>query len=276
MYKMILSDLDETLLVNHHVPDFNREAVQKLSAKGVKFVPATGRAFNMIGEILQELGTYDKEDEYSICFNGGLIVENKDTRILRFQGLSYEDTNKLFDIAKNYDVCVLIFTLDCCYIFNADPDEVTRKTVQKAPFQVIDEYDMSFLKNDKIAKILFERRDMNYLKHIEEEIKPLIADDYAVSYSSHRYLEFNAKGISKGSALLWLGDYLNITQQEIIAIGDNYNDVSMIETAGLGVCVTCATDDIKEMSDYVTTVDYDQGAVKEVIEKFILEEEVNV
>lgn len=272
MYKMILSDLDETLLVNHHVPEFNREAIKKLKEKHVKFVPATGRAFNMIGEILQEIGTYEQENEYSICFNGCLIVENKNARTLRFQGLSYEKTKKLFDIANNYDVCVLIFTLDCCYIFRADPNEVERKTVQKAPFQVIDDYDMSFLKNDHIAKILFERRDMTYLKNIEKEIQPLIQDEYAVSYSSNRYLEFNAPGISKGNALLWLSEYLDMKPEEVIAIGDNYNDVSMIETAGLGVCVSCATSDIQELADYVTEVDYDQGAVKEVIERFVMKE----
>lgn len=271
MYRMILSDLDETLLVNHHVPDFNREAVQKLSDKNVKFVPATGRAFNMIREILQELGTYEKENEYAICFNGGLIVENKNERILRFQGLSYEKAKKMFDLAEKFDVCVLIFTLDYCYIFRADPDEVERKTLQKAPFRVIDEYDMSFLKEDKIAKILFERRDMDYLKSIEKQLQPLIQDEYAISYSSHRYIEFNAPGISKGNALLWLSDYLGICQEETIAIGDNYNDVAMIQNAGLGVCVSSATPDIQAIADYVTSVDYDQGAVKEVIEKFIME-----
>lgn len=272
MYKLILSDLDETLLVNHHVPDFNQEAIKKASEKGVKFVAATGRAYNMIGEILQEIGTYQKENEYSICFNGGLIVENKDDRILRFNGLSFEQAHGLFEAAKNYDVCVLIFTLDCCYIFNADPDEVERKTVQKANFKVIDEYNMDFLKGDKIAKILFERRDMPYLKNIEKELQPLIENNVVASYSSYRYLEFNPLGVSKGEGLLWLIDYLGIERCEAIAIGDNYNDVSMIETAGLGVCVASATEDIQALSDYVTTVDYDQGAVKEVIEKFVLKE----
>lgn len=272
MYKMILSDLDETLLVNHHVPEVNREAVGRLNEKNVKFVPATGRAFNMIGEILRELGTYQKANEYSICFNGGLIVENKEDHILYFHGLTFEETHELFQAAVDYDVCVLIFTLDCCYIFRADPDEVERKTVQKANFKVIEEYNMDFLKGDKIAKILFEKRDMPYLKNIEKDLDSLTKGRFAVSYSSYRYLEFNPLGVSKGAALLWLANYLGISQTETIAIGDNYNDTSMIETAGLGVCVAGATADIQDMSDYVTTVDYDQGAVKEVIEKFIFEE----
>ncbi|WP_154889604.1 Cof-type HAD-IIB family hydrolase [Longibaculum muris] len=269
MYKMILSDLDETLLVNHHVPKVNQEAIFKAKEKGVKFVPATGRAFNMIGEILQEIDNYQKEDEYSICFNGGLIVENKDAKILSFQGLPFDLAKEMFEVGKNFDVCVMIFTLDCCYIFNADPDEVERKTVQKARFEVIDEYNMDFLKDDHIAKLLYEKRDMDYLKGIEKQIQSHVEGRLAVSYSSYRYLEFNPIGVSKGAALKWLADYLHMDIQETIAIGDNYNDTSMIKAAGLGVCVSSATEDIQAMSDYVTKADYDQGAVAEVIEKFV-------
>lgn len=272
MYKMILSDLDETLLVQHHVPLVNQEAIHKARNKGVKFVPATGRAFNMIGEILKEIGTYQMENEYSICFNGGLIVENKENHILHFKGLEFKQAQELFELGARFDVCVLVFTLDCCYIFNADPQEIQRKIDQKANFKVIDDYNMDFLENDSIAKILFERRDMNYLKAVEQEIHPYIEGKVAASYSSNRYLELNALGVDKGYGLRWLAHYLGVDTKDVIAIGDNYNDTAMIEEAGLGICVQCASDDIKEIADYVTVHDYDQGAVKEIIDKFILED----
>ena len=67
--------------------------------------------------------------------------------------------------------------------------------------------------------------------------------------------------------------YINtIDINDTIAIGDNYNDVSMIKEAGLGACVSCAADDIKEISDYVCEKNFDEGAVKEVIETFVLKE----
>lgn len=273
MYKLMLSDLDETLLVNHHVPDFNVEAIKKGREKGLKFVPATGRAYNMIPEILKEIDAYNKEGEYSICFNGALIVENKDNKILNFKGISFEQTKEIFELAKRFDVCVLIFTIDMCYIFNADEDEVARKTAQKAPFTIVDEFNMDFIKGQKIAKILYEKRDMKYLKAIEQELLEEIERiQVCASYSSSRYLEFNAIGIDKGFALRWLAKYLGIDHSQTIAIGDNYNDVEMIKEAALGVCVTCGEEDIKALSQYVTENDYDQGAVKEVIEKFVLEE----
>ena len=95
MYRIMFSDLDETLLVNHHVPKVNQEAIFKAREKGLKFVPCTGRAFKMIPEILKEIGTYDQEEEYSLCFNGGLIVENKNNKILHFKGLEFDIAKKI-------------------------------------------------------------------------------------------------------------------------------------------------------------------------------------
>lgn len=273
MYKLILSDLDETLLVDHHVPEFNIKAIKKARAQGVKFVPATGRAYFMIASILSELGLTDQENEYSICFNGGLIVENKNNRILNFKDLSFDVAEMIFEQAKRYDVCVIVFTIDMCYIYHASEAEVARKIRQKAPFKVMEEFNLDNLKGQKIAKMLFAKADMNYLKMIGEDLKDIVANKATVSYSSNRYLEFNALGIDKGFGLKWLANYLNIDISETIAIGDNYNDEEMIKTAGLGVCVASSHEDIKACANYITELDYDQGAVKEVIEKFVLEEE---
>ena len=83
-------------------------------------------------------------------------------------------------------------------------------------------------------------------------------------------MEFNAFGVSKGEALKWLSNYLKVDIKETIAIGDNYNDESMIKEAGLGCCVKSANDDIKKISKYICEKDYFEGSVKEIIDKFIL------
>lgn len=272
MYKLMLSDLDETLLVDHHVPYFNCEAIKKIRDKGVKFVVATGRSYSMIFDILKEIGTYEKENEYSICFNGALIIENKDHRILNFKRILFEDAKELFKRAKNYDVCVLIFTLDMCYMYNANEDEIARKIRQKAKFKIIDEKEFALLKDQPIAKMIYQNKNIKYLKMIEDEFQKDICQRMAVSYSSNRYMEFNALNVNKGNALSWLAKYLEIEIKDTIAIGDNYNDLEMIKMANLGACVSSANDDIKAAANYITKLDYYQGAVKEVIEKFILEE----
>ena len=240
MYRLMFSDLDETLLVNHHVPKMNQEAILKAREQGLKFVPCTGRAFNMIPDILKEIGTYDKAGEYSLCFNGGLIVENKDNKVLHFKGLDFKQAKEIF--------------------------------AQKAKFKVIEDYDIDFLKDEKIAKILYEKRDMDYLKQLAKKLPESIQETCSIAFSSGRYLEMNTKGVDKGYGMRWLVNYLGYDMDETIGIGDNYNDVEMIKTAKLGCAVACASDDIKELAQYVTQKDYDEGAVKEVIEKFVLGE----
>ena len=272
MYRIMFSDLDETLLVNHHVPKVNQEAIFKAREKGLKFVPCTGRAFNMIPEILKEIGTYDQEGEYSLCFNGGLIVENKNNKILHFKGLEFDIAKKIFENARNLDVCVLVFTLDCCYIFHADENEIERKIAQKAKFEVIEDYNLDFLKDKKIAKILYEKRDMDFLKSLETKLPQSIKETCSVAFSSGRYMEMNTKGVDKGYGMRWLVNYLGYDMDETIGIGDNYNDVEIIKTAKLVCAVACANDYIKELAQYVTEKDYDEGAVSEVVEKFILGE----
>lgn len=273
MYKLMLSDLDETLLIGHHVPQENMVAVSKAREKGVQFVPATGRAYNTVKGILKELDVYDKANEYTVCFNGALIMENKNDTILHFAGLSFEETKEIFLLGEKYDVCIMIFTLDMCYLFKPDPDEVERKIEQNAPFKIVDTYDMDFIRGEKIAKILYVKRDMKYLKNIEKDLEEVTKDRICVSYSSSRYMEFNALGIDKGFALSWLAKYLSIDMKDTIAMGDNYNDVEMIKKAALGVAVACADEEIKALAQYVTINNFDNFAVKEVIEKFILEEE---
>ena len=184
MYRLMFSDLDETLLVNHHVPKMNQEAILKAREQGLKFVPCTGRAFNMIPDILKEIGTYDKAGEYSLCFNGGLIVENKDNKVLHFKGLDFKQAKEIFENARNLDVCVLVFTLDCCYIFHADEDEIQRKIAQKAKFKVIEDYDIDFLKDEKIAKILYEKRDMDYLKQLAKKLDELFFKHHSTCYGA--------------------------------------------------------------------------------------------
>ncbi len=271
MYKMMLSDLDETLLHNHHVPEINREAIKKARSQGVKFVPATGRPFNMITEILKEIGTYDCSEEYSISYNGGMIVENKNSKILNFIELPYSDAEIVFSEAVSKGLCTFVFTIDCCYIYNPSDYEVQRKIAQKAPFKLMKNADFSIFRNDTIGKIMISSETPLKLEKLKKNTEKLLTSGSELYPSSGwRYLECTASGVNKGAGLLWLADYLKLSTDDIIAIGDNFNDESMIRKAGLGTCVSSAVPELKAASDYICEKDYGTGAVAEVIERFIL------
>lgn len=94
--------------------------------------------------------------------------------------------------------------------------------------------------------------------------------DLEIAYSSDMFMEINAKGVDKGLALQKVCNHYNIDVTDTLAIGDNYNDVAMLEDAGIGVAVANAHLQVKEVSDYVSYATNIEGAVGEVIEKYVL------
>lgn len=275
-YKMIFSDLDETLLNDDHlVPENNIYWIQKArQEKGVKFVPATGRGYRQIIPELTQLGLNDLPDEYSLSFNGACLSENKDLKVISWHGLAYDVMKSIFDFGLAQDVCIHIYSNDILYIFNLNQDEKERLENQKLDYVLLEKPDVSFMKNERIAKILYENTDVSYMMGLEPQMTAITKDKVAVSYSSNRYMEFNTLGVDKGAALKDLAEKLAVPIEQTIAIGDNYNDMAMLNAAGLSVAAANAVDDVKEACDYTTCADNNEGAVAEAIRKFIYHEDI--
>lgn len=269
MYKLIACDLDETLLSDDtHVCQRNRDAIMKLQQLGVKFVLATGRGYISVQNTLKELNLAQQENEYVISFNGACISENKNNHVLNFNGLEHQQAQKLYQYGQNYDVCMHVYTKDMVYVYNMDEDERNYMSGRHA-YKEIDTDNLDFLKTEDIAKVLYQNTDQEYLHMIAESMGEL-GDQFDISYSSNRYLEFNKKGVNKGEGLIWLAQQLKIKPEEIIAMGDNINDLSMITRAGLGVGMQNSNPAIKPYCDYITEADNNNGGVAEAIEKFVL------
>lgn len=271
MYKIITCDLDETLLRRSDslVPEINRQAVKKLREKGVKFVVATGRGYTTVQETLKELDLYDKENEYTISLNGGIITENKNNRILYTNPLTFEKAKAIFLEGTKYDVGIHVYTKDMVYGYHipqSDKDYIKKKHIS---FIEIEKDDFDMFKDQNLIKIVYLNLDYNYLKSLEPNIYK-VAGDIDISYSANRYMEFNNKGINKGFGLRKLCELLNVDPKDTIAIGDNYNDLPMIKVAGLGVGVSNTIESMKPECDYITKANCDEGAVSEVINKFVL------
>ncbi len=269
MYKLIACDLDETLLTStRNVSEKNIEAIQKADAMGVKFVLATGRGFATVQETLKEIGLHNLENEYVISFNGGAVTENKDNRLMHIQGVSHDFASEIFKRGKDYDVVMHVYTKEDVYVYNMNESERTHLSGMMDVIKFTDE-DLDFLKDEPIIKILYMNEDRNYLTEIAKELED-VTTEADVSYSSNRYIEFNFKGVNKGAGITFLADHLGIDISETIAIGDNFNDLPMLETAGLAVGVSNMVPELKEKMDYVTEANHNEDAIAEVIEKFIL------
>jgi len=128
---------------------------------------------------------------------------------------------------------------------------------------------LDFLRDQVIVKVLYMNLDRPYLERIRRALGGVV-DRVDVSFSSSRYMEFNARGVNKGVGLMALAERLGVAPHEVMAIGDSLNDRPMIEAAGLGVGVANVADDTRSACDYVCEADNDAGAVGEAIERFVL------
>ena len=270
MYKIIACDLDETLLgKDKKISPENKRAIQKARNLGVKFVPATGRGFTMMQDILVELDLHDKPDEYVISYNGAIITENKDNTILAFSGLSYDIAKELFAMGLTYDVLgVSLYTDTDKYMYRLYDDGKHLLTVPEA--YVIEEHDLAFAESFAISKVLYELKNPLIFSQIHSELMAAFGNTISVSLSSNKYVEITRAGIDKGATLTKLAAILGIKHTEVLAIGDDLNDVSMLQVAGLGAAVANAAPQVKAIAQHISKRDHSQHAVAEIIEKFIL------
>ncbi len=269
MYKPIVCDLDETFIcLDRTITRDNIEAVKALRKLDVKFVPATGRPYSSVQDLLKQLDLFDEPDQYVMSYNGGALTENRGNRLLYFQDMPFETVNELYKRALNYDVCIHVYSADMVYVYNFAHKEREYLNNRMEVTEIF-ERNLEFLRGQKILKILYTNPDYGYLNQLEKQVSDLTGE-CDVSYSSNRYLEFNHRGVNKGAGLRQLASILNVDIRETMAIGDNINDLPMIQAAGLGVGVANTVADMKPLCDYITANDCDHSGVAEAIEKFVL------
>ncbi|MDH5012376.1 Cof-type HAD-IIB family hydrolase [Weissella cibaria] len=276
VYKMLVSDLDETLLNDDGtVHADNLAAIKTAVAHGFKFVPNTGRSFNSVQALLKTLGLYDQAGQYVISYNGAAIVENKDNQVLLTRGMDRELAAQIFRAGLvNDQVDVHIYTVDTLFIYNISPTDKQYMAVRGVPYELMASDDLAFLANEQpVMKVIFEHPDQAVREQIRDAVLAAVgADAVEATFSSSRYVEFNTKGVDKGSASLLLGEKLGIQRDEIIAAGDNNNDLKMLTAVGLGVSVANGIPAVQEAAAVVTERTNNEGAIAEILEKYVLKD----
>lgn len=273
MIKLIASDLDETLLgPGSRVVEENLRAVKKCQELGIKFVPATGRGFYSLRQTLEELGQADQAGQYTICYNGGAVFENKGPRLISFTGMDGDLVEKIFKRGQELGLGMHIYTEDQVYGYQLTQEEIAF-CQGRADFATLPGGDLTVLRASgaRFAKILYVDTDFLRLKKLRKDL----ADFEKVSelsFSSNRYLEFNPPKVNKEAGLKKLCQELGYQLDETMAIGDSFNDLAMIKAAGTGVGVANVSPEMRADCDKITEKTFDQGAVAEAIDRWVLPE----
>ncbi|WP_335871469.1 Cof-type HAD-IIB family hydrolase [Bacillus sp. 2205SS5-2] len=265
-YKMIVLDLDDTLLQSDQTISLRTiNALMTAQAQGVKVVLASGRpTFGMRG-IAREL-QLEKFGSYILSFNGSKIIDCQTNEELYSMTLSPETAHELHDLSVREDVSILTYVGDTIITNTANAFATIESELTGLPVEVVSDFKEAV--REPVVKALMLKEPAR-LVEVEQKLQAELADSLSVMRSKPFFLEFTALGVTKGASLDFLIKKLGITQEEVIAIGDSYNDLTMIEFAGLGVAMGNAPEDIKEKANYVTDTN-DKDGVAKIVEEFVL------
>ncbi|MGM1533934.1 Cof-type HAD-IIB family hydrolase [Bacillus cereus group sp. BceL215] len=271
-YKMIVLDLDDTLLRDDHtISPRTKETLMTAQEQGVKVVLASGRPTFAMRTIAKELHL-EEYGSFILSFNGAKIINCKTDEELFSSTLSPEIVHSLYDISKEENVWIHTYIGDD--IITEKNNSYTEIEGQITGMPIVEVNNLKEAVQQPVVKVLMVENP-EHLQIVELKLQKQLEGQLSVMRSKPFFLEFTEAGVTKGTSLNKLIQKLGIKREEVIAMGDSYNDQAMIEFAGLGVAMGNAPDDIKEIANYVTDTNMNDGVAK-VVEKFVLKTDVLV
>lgn len=267
--KILFTDLDGTLLTTgKRISDTDLSSINKMIDAGHHFVISSGRPLPSVLKLANEFNLI-RPGFYVSCFNGSVIYDCYNQKMLQRLTVAFEDVQYIFDEAQKEGLHVHTYSDEA--VISAKDTEEYRFYLSHIHMPGIVSTDFKAYMDHEPSKIIvmsFESRDR--LIRFQKEHAPYTDGRLNFTYSCDFMLEYASLQGSKGNALLAMCQLLGIPVSDSIAIGDEQNDLSMICAAGLGVVMANGNDSVKEYADYVTHNDNDHNAITEIIEKFIL------
>lgn len=282
MIKCIASDMDGTLLNSlQQITAKNKQAIEQAQAQGVEFVVATGRSYSEARFVLDDAGVHCP----IICVNG---AEVRSTRgdVISTAPINKPLAKQTAKVLEQHDVYYEVYTNKGSFtsdvdkavktiiniVASANPDvdiqdatTKAKKRIQEGRVHVIENYSLLFDNDEyQIYKILVFSVDTDRMEAAKADLDAI--DELAISSSGHGNLEINHHLAQKGIALESFVKSKGIEMAETMAIGDNFNDVSMLKIAGRSVAMGNAGDFIKSLCDVVTDTNNESGVGKAILE----------
>lgn len=269
-YKFVAIDMDGTLLNSQNEVSLrNRQAIDRAREKGVQIVLSTGRILESAKIFADEL----QLNTPILACNGAIILD-ENRNVIYNRPLELDLARRVMELGRKHNIYYHFYNEE--FLFSnqyikeiVDYYSSKSKRVDCKLFN--DDEEMLTNKDLNIFKFLFIDDDLDKLNNLRLEIGSI--DGLNVSKSWVNNLEVMDFRASKGIGLQYLCNEMKITQNQVIAIGDSENDLSMINYAGFGVAMGNGDERVKLASDYITGTNDEDGVAK-VIEKFVLGDEI--
>ena len=265
MYRLIAIDLDGTLLTpspHKVITPRTTDLLCQAAASGIAIVIATGQRYPVLQHICANLPLTAPQ----IIENGAVIVDIRSGAILHKKMLPTEYILPALETLRTFGFYRAYHTEDEVYVDRDTPRALHWYRPPVPP--VIQVADVASLYPQPCIKVVGIGEESK-LRQKRHELEGIFAGKLYVTQTSFDLIEFLHPAVSKVNALKQIAADLGIAPPEIVAIGDNHNDIGMLQFAGLGVAMGNAHDEVKEVADYVTASNAEEG-VAAVLEKLVL------
>ncbi|MFH4908179.1 Cof-type HAD-IIB family hydrolase [Staphylococcus cohnii] len=281
MINLIATDMDGTLLnAAHEISEDNIQAIKYAQSQGITVVIATGRAFY---EANAPINQTDLKVPY-ICLNGA-EVRDESFNIMSTSNLNRELINRITEELNKENIFYQVYTNLGIYTENplrdleiyidiaqragqeADVEKIKsgiQKRIDNGTLKVVDNYNkIQDTPGEIVMKILAFDSDLEKIDRVSETLAK--SESLAVSSSSRGNIEITHSDAQKGIALNTIAERLNIDMKNVMAIGDNMNDVSMLERVGYSVAMENAAPEVKAIAKYETDSNEQSGVGKAIM-----------
>ena len=270
--KMIGLDLDRTTLrSNHEMSKETEETLRQAAERGVHVVIATGRSFYSMPPSVHRI----EGIEYTVNSNGAEIRQLKTAKKIYTNYIDENEVTKIVDFLQARNFSVEFFNDGKAYISKDQYEKVKEGKAQRRarnyvletrnPIDNIYEFALQHKSAIENINVFFDTDQEKY----ETWEKAKMFKNVTLTSSLPDNIEFGGMTTSKASALFYIAEKLGIKKEEIMCCGDSLNDKEMLEMAGFAVAVDNACDEIKEIADYITDTNDNDGVAK-AIKKFVL------
>lgn len=239
MLKLVVSDLDGTLLDhNHQITQICKQALQAVDALGIQVMLATGRHFNDVFALAQQL-----EIDACLITSNGARVHNRTGELLYENHIPESLASKVLSLSAEFGVHRNLYQGDSWWV--EVPNEALLAIHHSSQFSY-QLTDFAELDLEGIDKFYFYAEHEQLLP-LEAELKAQLGDDLYITFTTENYLEVMNKGVSKGHALQAILHNRNICPSEVMAFGDGFNDIDMLQMVGEPVVMENAHSEIKRL-----------------------------
>lgn len=282
MIKLVASDLDGTIIGrDNSIFENNLKAINDINNKKIDFVICTGKTYPIIKGMCSKFNA-----SYGIFGNGNQIINLKTGEEIYKKFLTDGEVFSCINIAKQNNLHVHLYTNteiiteELKYMdlrnYKLQQNKVYDGSLQITIVPSLEEY-LKLNKSEICKLIISSEQNLSNIKENilnKQNVDIITIKKYGeykdnIINKEYEYLDISPKGVSKSSALNFLENYLNINSNEVMAVGDNLNDLDMIKNSGIGIAVANAYSEVKNVAKYTTTKSVEQGGFAEAVYKFI-------